>query len=667
MSDYYSIQQRLRQEFAEAKGVDMTNPEAVSTFWDNVSYSDRYDIESEALMEWEDTQSETISQYDSVANVFTKADRIITNQDITVNISPANSTMKVVASNNGSVIAMNPNLLDNVDEVGIVGINGVNYHELAHALYSPRAGSELGKWVTSETVTISDPSTNAPITFPKYQFALNTLEEARIETLMVTKYPSSRYFLEVATTTYAIDTRDRESLAGAFYLTRGRRHLDPALRQQVADLYVATYGLSQAQHVARIIDEYRTLAFPKDSARAKELIIELYQYVGHQPPSHAGKNGKGQGCGERKLMRAGRPAKGSEQSELQNKARQAEGQAEKLREPDNKSDKPNEESRNAGTEVADDTYVDNQNTYEGLDTIAQEINNQAKQIALLPDVLAEVKTLTKALNGEGYGNNLKKDNAFTYDTDIPQDVRYSATKFGDELERLRVDNDPMWEKERPSGKLNVPRTMNASINDLPRLFDKWSEGNDNCDIEAVIMLDRSGSMSHDILSASRSVWAMKRGLERINANVAVISFNQVSRNLYDIDEKAQPNSLKVSRTGGGTEPSKGLRTTYRLMRASSKATKLVFIVTDGSWSNENECNAVVKSMQEDGVVVCVVYIGNLHKYEYIDDPQTRREAIDRDIKTYGHGADHFTAITKPNDLVQVARKVVTSQLAPARR
>lgn len=650
---WHDLVEQVRNDHLISMGIDPTDSVATSEYWNTgTNYRIKWDLEEEANTIYQDSLSDLASQYDSVANIYTKADRILANQDIEVVISPANRDMDSVASNNGSVIAMNPKLLDNINDTSVVAMNGVNYHELAHALYSPRSGSELGKWVATHVVHFGRMVT------PRYQLAFNTLEEGRIETLLTTKYPSTRYFLESAVSTYAIDTKDPDSIPNAFYITRGRRHLDMDLRQRIAELYVDKYGVEQALAVAEIIDEYRTLAFPNDSQRAKELIMRMYEYVGSTPP----KNG---GCGGRKVMRGGRPAKGSEQVRLQAEAREGEGESEPIKPSDNKpdnKDKDNDKpSKGAGDSDTPDVVVP-QKDFSGLDDIVALINERAEAISKLPQVKAETKTVMKAINGDGVGNNLRKDTAFTYYSNIDPAFRHASNMFGTELERLRVDNDPEWEKERPSGKLNIPRTMNAGINDLPRLFDKWSQGNDNCDIESVIMLDRSGSMGGQIDQASQAVWAIKRGLERINANVTAMTFNHVSRNVYMSDEKAKPNEYKSLKSSGGTDPIEGLRTSLRLFRASAKPTKLLFIVTDGTWGNEKDNDLLVKTLMNEGVVVCIVYLGSIYT-DHITDLNDKRQYLDDEIKRLGHGATHFTAVAKPADLVGVARRVVKDQLS----
>jgi len=658
MATFWEIRQRMLDEAIEGVGLTPNTPEANN--WLEANYQVKWDIDEDARIEVEEAENDLISKYASVANIYSKADRILSNQDVKVVISPANSDMESVATNNGLDIKMNPKLLDDVNDVSLVAINGLNYHELSHLLYSPRAGSELGKWVMSTEVEEVQEGWDTRKR-PTYQLAFNTLEEARIESLMATKYPSTRYFLEASATTYAIDTNNPESLPEAFYITRGRLHLDIALRQRVAELYVDRYGIEQAQAVADIIDEYRTLAFPRDSARAKELIMEMQKYVGSQAP----KNNGGCGCADRPVMKNGRTTKGSEQNELQDQSKQEAGDQEQLR-PSDKKPNSNDPADNydSGDEPSDGVVGDDEQTItkeqrELSDEVTALINERAKYLASLPEVKADTKTVSKALNNDGFGNTLAKDTIFSYSNEIKPEYRYASKAFGDQLERLRVDNDPEWEKERPSGKLNIPRTMNSGINDLPRLFDKWSTGNDNCDIEAVIMLDRSGSMAWDIANASGAVWAMKRGLERIDSNVTVMSFNHISRMLYDATEKAEPNTYKISRTSGGTNPSVGLRTTQRLMRASQKPTKLLFIVTDGAWDKARECNNIVSQLQEEGVTVCIVYLGNLNTFEGYEN---RKQKLDEQLLEYGHGADHFTAISKPADLVNVARKVVADQL-----
>jgi hypothetical protein len=232
----------------------------------------------------------------------------------------------------------------------------------------------------------------------------------------------------------------------------------------------------------------------------------------------------------------------------------------------------------------------------------------------------------------------------------------TATRlFGQELERLRIDSDPAWLIEKPTGKLNVRRAMNADVNDINKLFDRWETGNDDYDIEASILIDRSGSMYSEIGSACRSAWIIKRAIEKIDGRVSVMTFGSVARTLYSADEKASASDVRLVDANGGTNPYYALIETQRLMTQSNSKTKLVFLLTDGDFEQTELNDTVIERLKKDGVYVCVVYLGNETYLERINnDPEV--------LKRLAHNAHDFRAITKPNDLVKVAKDVVKHHL-----
>jgi pimeloyl-ACP methyl ester carboxylesterase len=99
----------------------------------------------------------------------------------------------------------------------------------------------------------------------------------------------------------------------------------------------------------------------------------------------------------------------------------------------------------------------------------------------------------------------------------------ASKSFGIELERLRADFDPAWERRTSSGRINAQRYMTGA--DLDEVFDRWDEGRDDAvDIEAVILLDVSGSMHSDATNAYESMWALKRALDKVGAGTTVVTF-----------------------------------------------------------------------------------------------------------------------------------------------
>jgi len=508
----------------------------------------------------------------------------------------------------------------------------------------------------------------------KLGVAFNYLEDARIESLMTARFPSTRLFLEANFMRY-VAVNDTDS-ADLFLLSRGRKYVPLSIRQKIADLFVAERGLEMATEVADIIDTYRTLVLPRDSEIAKPLIKRFAKIVGKGNMSNTTESDdEGEGdegeegtvgcpsdCTNREPMKYGRPLGVNEQNADSNKAKGS-GKSEELREVDNTKLLQGEgEGENIiESDRTSDGFMQ-QDTRKVERSLADLIEQRAKDIRSNDEVKREVREFREAVASNDEHRNTVRVARYTNMTPAEinnqsqreGDYPLIAEQFGRELERLEIDNEPNWDKEKPSGRLNVQRTMNAGLNDIDRLFDQWSEVDYGTEIEAVILLDNSGSMGSCIQRASASVWAIKRGLERIHANTTVFSFNSGSRVLYTSEDKTAYDTVRTVHAGGTTNPVRALEEAKQIFNLTNRATKLLFIITDGGFDYAEPCDNLIKQFNEDGVITSTIYLG------YIPDSSYVWEADN--IEGYRHYAKHFNVIADPTDLVRVATDIVVEQL-----
>ena len=582
--------------------------------------------------------TDEMNRLDSIGAVYQRADRIITgDSDIAVTIAHSKD-MTEPSMTDGKDIILNGSLIDDVTDDTIIGLNGVNYHELAHVLFSPRVGSALGQYVTTNNM----------------KRAFNVLEEGRIERLITTLYPSTTLTLEAMNHDFIL--RDHPSKWGnAFATTTGRMYLPLELRQVIADKFIGQYGVALAQEVHAIVHEYRKLSFPTDFARAKELVAQLTNLIGKDTepdPTWA------QGHGDRALPDNGRPKSGKEQGSLQERAK------------DNKSEELNDKPTGFGNGIgkpsdkeSEEYKGDDHNLTDDEKALQAQIEKRVKEIKNDKRIARELKdTRTAILGNTDTRTKLPKANA-TEQKATEQGVAY-ARRFGRELERIVRDNDPAWERFLPSGKLNISRTMNPDVNAIGEAFDVWDTGNDNTEIEATILIDNSGSMWGLMSTVCEQAWIIKRGIESIDGSVSVYSFNSDSKVVYESNEKAKPNVYRYVPNTGWTNPYRALIEAERTLKASSKPNKLFFAITDGQWSDDKDCNDVIKRMKEAGILTVVVYLSNdsdsLHGF------MLRAREGDESAKAYltslNHGAHIFKSVSEPKDSLALANEIIKKTL-----
>ena len=167
-------------------------------------------------------------------------------------------------------------------------------------------------------------------------------------------------------------------------------------------------------------------------------------------------------------------------------------------------------------------------------------------------------------------------------------------------------------------------------------------------METAILLDHSGSMVGDIDTACRAMWVLKTAMDTVNANTSVYSFNGHSRVLYGANERTNKSWLRYLPADGYTDPSDALLEVERVMLGSNKTNKMVFIITDGSWNSESLNNGIISRLQDEGVVVVVVYIGARQAWEKPHEF----------VKHFGHGADIFHVISETRQLIPMAKELL---------
>jgi Mg-chelatase subunit ChlD len=603
------------------------------TRYANYRDDEAFDKEAEA-----ERLEEHINKLQSVGAVYGRTDRILTAEPVEVRVED-DPNMDTTAYNDGKNIVFNAHLIEEVDDRTIISLNGFNYHEVAHVLYSPRGGSEFGKAVKHEGL----------------RHAFNVLEDARIERLLIAKYPSVAPFIEASCLEYLLKGEASE-FASYFPLVTGRKYLDIELRQEIADRFIKQFGKPIAMSIASIVHEYRTLVYPRDYNRGLNLLRAFADIVGRDEQIEQ------QGCAmlpkgngghtDRDVQDKGRMKGVKEQGAQQDKANKDEGDGanntESLNDPadtDTENDGNSTSFSNKGKDEADDNVL-RKDIQERLDNLnkSEEVTKSAREVR-------------KAINDNNERRSAIKQGAYSNQPVTPN-VAGTAKAFGVALERVRIDNDPAWLLEQPEGRLNIGRAMRADINDMDKVFDRWHEGNSNNDIDAIILVDTSGSMSWQIARTMESAWIIKRGIERINGRVAVYKFNHDSRLIYSQADRATPNEYRYVNASGGTNPYKALLEARRHLTSSKRGVRMLFVVTDGEWDMTDENNAIIADLTKDGVQTAVVYLGSLKRW-YDDD----REAYERRKAHYAHGAKHFREIEEPRDMVLLAKDIVRATMS----
>jgi hypothetical protein len=609
----------------------------------------------------------------TLARVYQGADRILTGDPLVVNVvndGPA------PAWSDGASITLNAQYITELDMETLTQVTGLNYHELAHHLYTPRKGTDLVQEVIQKDL---------------FQ-AFNILEDQRIDTLLCARYPSIMPFLEATVLRFLADKP--EEAIGNYVVVRGRRYLPVEVRQGFRDIF---FDPSLIPAIIRIVDEYRLLAFPRDYKRAAVLIQEFFDEVLSKMPIP--NSGGISQCGHRSPIVKGRPepgkmqeydssrAKGSGTAEapyVPKTALEKQVADEAMKEANIMENAPGNLQHKPGDEDSDEEVEDKSLTVDealekresgvytapavgkghvdsvgGIpDDLQATLHNALEAVYDRKDVILDVKRKQRiVIGGDSKHEETGKSGKFDL-TDVPSAALVMYRKFAQELQKLRDDAEPFWVKETPTGRINIPRMSRGC--DIDKAFDQWTEQDDSTDVEAVICIDRSGSMSsgRNDQIASIACWTIKRAFEHIDCPVTVYAFDDKTEIAYTKQEKAAKTQFKFIYGNGGTEPYESLVLAEKTLMASTKTNKMLFIITDGVFNTQKN-DELIARIGKRGILTSLVLI--MRDKEYQDALETNKRVVAEGGTPrweLRHGAEVFGQVNTAQDLLIVAKGIV---------
>lgn len=626
-----------------------------------------------------------------LADSFARVNSVLTGNRITVNVVDEPSMNAPAWSSTHEVWLNLAQISDDFSARSLLSLQGLDFHELSHLRYTPRNAHPLVKWVKENNL---------------WQ-AFNALEDSRIENLLTSYLPSTKAWLTSTVVDYLM--KDVQAISTAFPLVTGRRYLPQELQQLAVDNYKVQEDIDELYDV---VDEYIGCLFVignDDTEKAKPLIEKFAKLIENLPPTGEGQ-GEGEGEGGTVVIRIrnahhdGRPTEGYESSSVRPASRK-EQERDRDKSQESKSTKPTPkpkpknvividerteesskeesqsgqgaESTGAGdgdgdsgddfsdefdfdTDEFDNSDVDtsfgesksagNQAGTTGENTQVTSVLNDVlesvtKELANEINQIAKQLGITLDLNG---GNVATPKKANWTDVSVPADLLLLAKSFGKELERLRSSHEPYWETHTDSGRVNVERFINGD--DFDSVFDEWYEGKDDVtSIEAVILLDKSGSMGGtNADNAYKSMWAIKKALENVEARTTVCLFDYSTYLLYGSDEKAG-STIRDGGASGGTNPENAILYAKRVLADSDKKVKILFMITDGAWDTKEGEQAVIE-MRNAGVLTCQAYLSGYEE---------RREELEK----VRHSFELLTQIKTAKDIMVLGKDLVRLAIA----
>lgn len=565
-----------------------------------------------------------------------------------VEVKVEHADINAPAWSGASHVCFNSRLLGDLNTPKeIAGLRGLDLHEVSHILYTPREGSEIFEWCRDNN----------------YLFAYNALDDQRIETLFTTRYPSTINWFTSTILIHFVD--DPKAFETSYGLLRGRQYLPTELLARSRNAYKFQDHLDE---LCEIVDQYRLLVFPNDTEIAKDLIKRFDNLMPKQEVSQdgladwekdlLGQNGKKVVVQIKSPFGHGeRPTEGIESSTTSRPVPpiQQKHDRDRAKQKPIKDDVKLAEQLKSAPVVEIDLTDHNKSTGEGKSAGNQEADNQSALSNMLENILSnqqiasEINDIIRQIGGlpSLATNNSKEPVKSRYEYQTPDAKTFQASlSFSRELERLKATFDPAWNRYQSQGKLQAHRYLRGD--DLDTIFDKWSEGNDEAtEIECVILLDNSGSMGgRKEQSAYRAMYAIKRALDRINANTTVITFNTTTNVLYRADEKAN-GLMRNAGSTGGTNPTQAITYATKILAETEKPVRIFFVITDGEWEHNSvrENDEAIKKLGNAGVLTAFSYIADQDELVNLDRERS-------------HYCQISAVVNDPLNLIGMAKSIV---------
>ncbi|CAB4193065.1 vWFA domain containing protein [uncultured Caudovirales phage] len=527
-------------------------------------------------------------------------------------------------------------------------LKGINYHELAHVLFSPsRTASPYSAALQDACRDHAKISYIAEVFIPA-----NMIEDQRIEMLFSALYPGSKMYFRASTLNGVLKNEDGtpSEAAIAFLFSHGRIYLPTSLRRAHRVAAEARFGSALCQAWADMIDEYIVLTLgDADARRAADLTIEatlVLRAMGVTPPANdhpgmPGTSSTSQPTIDEKKKAAAASAKAKQELEEQKEKDEAEkdatpapaptpipdegddegddeGGADGASEPaddeadddgeepaagkgkasednDGDGDPDSEDGAGAGTgggfSDSDDSGDEPKNAQDAM----EDLMNDPQFDRELNQLLSEFHTESE----KGDIEKPKKNRTGTRTVPTPEQ-NGTVNRLFKVLQQMRSDAGDSWERRIEHGKVNLTDFMTRNPWELD-FFEHHEEGRDDeFNMEVVILLDMSPSMAYLAERASLALWQIKSVMQRFDVPVTAYGYNDnAAKVLYSPADRVSSTSFEnFGASGYGTDPLDALNRAYNVLSRSKATRRILFTITDGEWNGNTRyaSDAVVQKI-----------------------------------------------------------------------
>jgi hypothetical protein len=513
----------------------------------------------------------------AAASVLQKTNRILGNAGIRVEFDPR----KIAPGwTDGTTVSISKELdpIKSALEQGFTPkstmlLTSVNYHELAHILFTPRLNSLFVQEVFKNG----------------WGNAFNILEDQAAETRFVKLYEPARHYFTSLVTNYMMD--NQQLVEGNYVLVSGRLFLPKRFRAMFRDAFRDQKLLDD---IDRIVAEYKACSWPDDQPRMQRLIEEFHRLLYNQQLPQIGNHELDHDAPSKERIEQTATI---EEFVADEDDEQEPTRAEANDEPDQDDDEGDQATSGGDEDDGDDADHAAPSVEELIDAIealAGEVEDE-----LYDEITSQIDHMRE--EEREYKISMSKQNGSL--VVATNDELAAVNRCVDEFRRFAQQVQPGWHYSQRTGKLDFRRYARAMRGD-EYVYRRWHEGvHDALDFEVVFCLDQSGSMSGSMREASGALWVLKRTFEENDGVVTVLGFSDDTQLLSQRGERSQQAMVEQYRTIRLTYVEGSLVEANRVLRVSNKPLKLRVVVTDGNFHDNHKAEERIANYDFPTVMV----------------------------------------------------------------
>lgn len=505
-----------------------------------------------------------------------QVDRMISNRDILVDMDGVMHSGEI-ACTTGLEIFINPDtvekmILDRKREgetpetlldMSVACIRGLNYHELAHVLYTPR-----------EMFMANHPAMSGD---PRAAYFVKMMEEGRIESLFCSGKAAVAKLSELTYYQMRWLESDYQGMdLTALVLLLSREYLaDPSVYLAESPP-TASYDLDR---ISEICHEYNRLKFPAQLTRAMKLGKELaaMEKEHGEQRSFDGRDG-GYESDSWSSMGVGSPVPQKEMPDIEGAALIGQINASEI----------------GGSNIED----------------IQKNILEDEEVAEIIDHMVKALGENTKINQAGIASGKIE---MTHFKRASQEMKTEAARINQAIRRMTIDTEMERRRRQATGRVDTNRLMlNEDALDVFQQVIPGAE--DEIPVDVLVAIDTSGSMAgFRSDKASEALWLMHQATHALSGSqLAAFGFNYDYSLLIPPTQRATGMYGKASATGGTSIIGLLSDVAVPYFRASIRPNKFLIVLSDGDWGSKEEVDVKIRALNHMGVTTAHFGVGHHH-------------------------------------------------------